>query len=131
MSRNHLKLSFIGNLGRDPEMRYTPDGKPVTSFSVAVNNQFASAVGETVKETVWIKASAWGKLAEVTNQYLKKGSKVYVEGRIKPLRLWDGQDGEKHADIEVTIAEIEFLSAAQGTPEGPQGADGDDSDIPF
>lgn len=131
MSRNHLKLSFIGNLGRDPEMRYTPDGKPVTSFSVAINNQYASAAGETVKETVWIKASAWGKLAEVTNQYLKKGSKVFVEGRIKPLRLWDGQDGEKHADIEVTIAEIEFLSAAQGAPEGPQGAEAEDADLPF
>jgi len=73
-------IIIVGNLGRDPEVRYTPSGQPVTSFSVATNRQYTNNAGETIKETLWFRVSAWGKTAEVCNQYLKKGSKVLVEG---------------------------------------------------
>ena len=75
-------IIIVGNLGRDPEVRYTPSGQPVTSFSVATNRQYTNNAGETIKETLWFRVSAWGKTAEVCNQYLKKGSKVLVEGRL-------------------------------------------------
>ena len=73
---------IVGNLGRNPEMRYTPEGQPVTDFSVAVNRQYTNKAGETIKDVVWFRVSSWGKQAEVVNQYLKKGSKVLVEGRL-------------------------------------------------
>ncbi len=72
------QLIIVGNVGRDPEMRYTPSGQAVTSFSVAANKQYTNAQGETVKETIWFRVSAWGNLAEVCNQYVKKGMKVLI-----------------------------------------------------
>jgi single-strand DNA-binding protein len=75
-------IIIAGNVGRDPEMRYTPSGQAVTSFSVATNRQYTNNNGETVKETIWFRISAWGKTGETCNQYLKKGSKVLVEGRL-------------------------------------------------
>jgi single-strand DNA-binding protein len=83
----HTIIIIAGNVGRDPEMRYTPSGQPVTSFSVATNRQYTSSSGETVKETIWFRVTTWGKTAEVCNQYVKKGSKVLVEGTLTaPIR---------------------------------------------
>jgi single-strand DNA-binding protein len=130
--KDHNKASFIGNLGCDPEMRYTPSGKPVTSFSVAVNNLYAGADGKTVKETLWVKAVTWGKQAEVANQYLKKGNQVYIEGRIQPIRIWTGTDGEPRADLELTVSEMQFLSHKDGSGDNiPEIPAAPEEDIPF
>ena len=101
-----------GNVGRDPEMRYTPGRQAVTSFSVATNRQYTNNNGETVKETIWFRVSAWGKQAETCNQYLKKGSKVLVEGRLTAdpatggPRVWTGQDGSTRASFEVSAGTV-------------------------
>ena len=110
-------LILVGNLGKDPEMRYTPSGQPVTSFSVATSRQYTNNAGETIKETVWFRVTTWGKQAEVCNQYLKKGSKVLVEGRLTPdgatggPRVWTAQDGTPRASFEVTANTVRFLSS--------------------
>jgi single-strand DNA-binding protein len=110
-------IIIVGNVGRDPEMRYTPSGQAVTSFSVATNRQYTNNNGETVKETVWFRVSAWGKQAETCNQYLKKGSKVLVEGRLTAdqntggPRIWTGQDGQPRASFEVSATTVRFLSS--------------------
>ena len=112
--RNHNKMQFIGILGRDPEMRFTPSGAPVTNFSVAVNDDYKNKEGETVKKTYWYKVVAWNKLAEICNQYLKKGSKVFVEGKLvltedgEP-KTWQNKDGEWHSSVEVQAFELEML----------------------
>ncbi len=110
------KLIIIGNLGGEPESRFTPSGQQVTSFSVATSNQYKNAQGETVKETTWFKVQAWGKLAEICKQYLNKGSKVYVEGRLTPdkttggPRIWTKQDGSSAASFDLNASEVKFLS---------------------
>jgi single-strand DNA-binding protein len=138
-------LVLVGNLGKDPEMRYTPSGKPVTSFSVATSHQYTNNNGETVKETVWFRVTTWGKQAEVCNQYLKKGSKVLVEGRLTSdpatggPRVWNGQDGTPRASFEVNANTVRFLSArGDGSGDGGGGDMGGgsfigapDDDIPF
>jgi len=97
------KIMVIGNCGKEPEMRFTPSGKPVTSFSVACNSKF----GE--KETTeWFSCITWDKLAEQCNQYLNKGSQVYVEGRLQ-TRTWEGDDGVKHYKTEVIANRVLFL----------------------
>src|SRR5450756_2510581 len=114
------KAMIIGNLGRDPEMRYTPTGKPVTSFSVAVSRVYNSAEGERKEETEWFRVSAWNKLAETCSQYLRKGSKVYVEGRLR-TRTWEGQDGQKRLDLEIVASEMRMLATkprAEGADAG-------------
>jgi single-strand DNA-binding protein len=139
-------IIIVGNVGRDPEMRYTPSGQAVTSFSVATNRQYTNNSGESVKETIWFRVSAWGKTAEICNQYLKKGSKVLVEGRLTAdknggPRIWTGQDGSPRASFEVSAQTVRFLSSrsetaepgmgeAAATDEG-LGAVGDEGDIPF
>lgn len=140
-------LILIGNLGKDPEMRYTPSGQPVTSFSVATNRQYTNNSGETVKETIWFRVSVWGKMAETCNQYLKKGSKVLVEGRLTAdaatggPRIWNSQDGSPRASFEVNAQTVRFLSS-RGETEGGMGGGapvsdegmapaGDEGDIPF
>ena len=110
-------IIVVGNVGRDAEMRYTPSGAAVASFSVATNRQYTASSGEQVKETVWFRISAWGKQAEVCNQYVKKGMKVLVEGRLNAdpntggPRIWTGQDGSSRASFEVTAATVRFLSS--------------------
>ncbi len=94
------KVMIIGNVGGDPEMRFTPAGHPVTSFSVATNRTINTQQGEPKKETEWFNVVAWDKLAEQCNQLLAKGRLVYVEGRLQ-TRTWDGQDGQKHYKTEV------------------------------
>ena len=110
-------LIIVGNVGKDPEMRYTPSGQAVTSFSVATNRQYTAGNGEQVKETVWFRVTTWGKQAEVCNQYVKKGMKVLVEGRLTPdkatggPRVWTKQDGSAAASFEVTAGTVRFLSS--------------------
>jgi single-strand DNA-binding protein len=100
------KITLIGHLGRDPEMRYTPTGQAVTSFSVA------SSYGQgDKKQTEWFNVSAWEKQAELCNQYLQKGSEVYIEGRIK-ARCYEGRDGWQ-ASLDVTVTNVQFLGSAQ------------------
>jgi len=94
------KCMIIGNLGRDPEMRYTPSGQPVTQFTVAVNRNYKNQAGEWQEETEWFRIVAWGPLAERTAEYLRKGRKVYVEGRLQ-TRQWEGQDGQKRYTTEL------------------------------
>ena len=87
------KMLVIGNLGRDPEMRYTPSGQAVTNFSVATSYRYTTADGESREETEWFNVSVWGRQAESCNQYLSKGRKVYVEGRLKS-RTYETRDGQ-------------------------------------
>ncbi len=108
MSRGLNKLMIIGHLGRDPERRYTPSGRPVTTFSVATSRTWHSADGERHEETEWFNVVAWGSLAEVCNQHLKKGQQVYVEGRLQ-TRRWEDGDGNKHFTTEVVAKEMTML----------------------
>ena len=139
-------IIIVGNVGRDPEMRYTPSGQAVTSFSVATNRQYTNNNGETIKETIWFRVSAWGKTGENCNQYLKKGSKVLVEGRLTAdpatggPRIWQAQDGASRASFEVSAGTVRFLSSRSeteggGTGSAPvadeSGAPADNEDIPF
>jgi single-strand DNA-binding protein len=116
------KAIIIGNLGRDPEMRYTPTGKPVTSFSVACSRTYTTAEGERREETEWFRISAWGKLAEISSQYLRKGSKVYVEGRLR-TRQWEGQDGQKRTSVEIDATDLQMLDTKARGEAGDTGAD--------
>ena len=131
------KILVVGNLGKDPEMRYTPSGQAVTSFSVAANRQYTASDGQQVKETIWFRISAWGRQAETCNQYLHRGSRVLVEGSLNAdpatgaPRIWTRQDGSPGASFEVTAATVRFLSS-----KGEEGALAPDEfaaeeDIPF
>lgn len=117
-------IILAGNLGRDPEMRYTPSGQPVTNLNIATNRQYTTNSGERVKETTWFRVSVWGKQAEACNQYLRKGSMVLVEGRLTQdpatggPRVWTGQDGSPRASFEVNAQTVRFLSSRQETGGG-------------
>jgi single-strand DNA-binding protein len=121
------KITIVGNLGRDPEMRYTPGGQAVTNFTVASNRQYTTSNGEKIKETVWFRISAWGRQAETVNQYLKTGSQVLIEGRMTPdkesggPRIWTRQDGTSAASYEVSADRVVFLSG-RGDDAGGGGA---------
>ena len=108
MSRGLNKVMIIGHLGREPELRYTPSGRPVTSFSVATTRSWNSPDGERREETEWFNVVAWGNLAEICKQYLTKGQQVYVEGRLQ-TRRWDDQEGKKHYTTEVVANEMIML----------------------
>lgn len=115
----YQEIEMIGNLGRDPEMRYAPSGDPVTSFSVATNKQYTNASGVIVKEVVWFRISVWNKAAEACNTYLHKGSRVFVKGVLTAdsvnggPRIWTGQDGLPHANFEVKASLVKFLNSRQ------------------
>ncbi len=117
-------IIIVGNLGRDPEMRYTPSGQPVTSFNVASNRTYTGNNGQTVKETIWFKVSVWGKQAESCNNYLRKGSKVLIEGRLQAdpnsggPRTFSRQDGSTGANFDVVANQIRFLTPKAGDDEG-------------
>jgi single-strand DNA-binding protein len=113
MSRSLNKLLLIGNLGRDPEMKYTQQGTPVTTFSVAVSRTYHVPEGEPREETEWFRVVAWQKLAEVCNEYLHKGSRVYVEGRQR-TREWQSQEGGPHKTMEVIASEVILLDSRPG-----------------
>ncbi|MHA2201758.1 MAG: single-stranded DNA-binding protein [Candidatus Thorarchaeota archaeon] len=107
------KLTLVGNLGADPEMRYTPAGKAVTNFNIATNRQWTDADGNKQKETTWWRISVWGKMAEVANQYLKKGQPVYIEGRLRAEpTVYERKDGSWATSYEVTSERFEFVSGA-------------------
>jgi len=134
---SYQKIILVGNVGSDGgEMRYMPDGTAVTNFSMAVNRRWNSANGEKREETAWFRVETWRSLAETVNQYLKKGDRVLVEGRIKPdpntggPRMWTRQDGSVSASFEVVADTVRFLgggndgeggwqpAAQQGAPSG-------------
>ncbi len=136
----YQKLVIVGRLGRDPEMRYTPTGQAVTSFSVATDRQYSDQSGKPVKETVWFRVSAWGKLAETCNTYLQKGKLVLIEGRLTVdtktggPRVWTGQDGQARASYEVSAQTVKFLSQRQEGGEPGQEEELDiapSEEIPF
>ncbi len=110
MTRGLNKVIIIGNLGRDPEMRYTPSGKPVTSFSVATSRTWVTADGDRRDATEWFNVVAWGNLAEICTQHLRKGSKVYVEGHLQ-TRSWDDEQGQRHYRTEVVANEMIVLDS--------------------
>lgn len=137
---SYQTIILVGNLGRDPEMRYTPSGQPVTSFSVATSRSYSNPSGEKVDETTWFRVTVWGKQAEPCSQYLHKGSKVLVEGRLTPdpqsggPKLFQRKDGTWGAAFDVNASTVRFLSSrGEGTGEpmmeGGAGDSGDD--IPF
>jgi single-strand DNA-binding protein len=108
------KIILVGNLGRDPEMRYTPSGQAVTNINVATNRRYSDSNGEMRDETIWFRVSVWGKQAEATNQYLRKGRQVLVEGRLVAdengnPRIWTRQDGTPGASFEVNAQTVRFL----------------------
>lgn len=118
------KIIIVGNLGRDPEMRFTPNGQPVTSFSVASNRRYTGADGQPVNETIWFRITVWGKQAEACSQYLRQGSRVLVEGTLVPdsatgsPRIFQRRDGTAGASFEVRAQTVKFLSARGETAEG-------------
>lgn len=120
----HQMVIVIGNLGKDPEMQYTPSGQAVTKFSVATTHEYNTADGQHVKETTWFRMSAWGKQAEICNQYLKKGSKVYIEGRLTPdketggPRVYQKSDKSFAASFEVNVQTVKFLSPKKSDNAG-------------
>lgn len=143
------KILLAGNLGRDPQMRYTPSGQQVVDFSMATSEKWTGQDGQPQERTIWWRVTVWGKQAENCNQYLKKGSKVLVEGRMTPdpktgnPRIWTRQDGTSAASYEVTAQTVKFLSSRGSGPAaeaetGDTGAGGDadlpagdEGDIPF
>jgi single-strand DNA-binding protein len=107
------KMLVIGNVGRDPEMRYTPSGSAVTSFSLAVNRRYTPPNGEPQEETEWFDITAWNRLAETCNNYVTRGMKIYVEGRLRS-RSWVGQDGQTRFRNEIVANTVTFLNRPQG-----------------
>jgi single-strand DNA-binding protein len=145
------KVILIGNLGRDPELRYTPQGRPVANFSLATTERWTSKSGEKQERTEWHKIVLWGRHAEVANQYLKKGSPCYIEGRIT-TRAWEDKDKNKRYTTEIEGLSLQLLGSrgsetaanTQQQPDEyfdsypdtaadsvPAGAAGGDDDLPF
>jgi single-strand DNA-binding protein len=137
------KIIIAGYLGRDPEMRYTQDGTPVTHFSVATSRKWSRQDGTQVDETIWFRVSAWRRQAEICNEYLQKGSPVLVEGRLQPdengnPRIWTGNDGVARASFEMTAQTVKFLPSRRGeagpdlgVPEEPPPPEPGEAEIPF
>ncbi len=111
------KIIVIGHLGRDPEMRYTPNGQAVTSFSVASSRRYTTSAGEQREETEWFNVSAWGKLGETCNQYLAKGRQVYVEGRLSS-RTYEARDGQTRVALDISLTDVQFLGGRGGDGDG-------------
>ena len=142
----YQKVTIVGNLGSDPEMRYTPSGQAVTNFSVATNRRWTGSDGQAQEETVWFRVSVWGRTAETCNQYLSKGQRVLCEGRLRAdesgnPRVWQDQSGNWRASYELNAFEVKFLgqrggdgggsfdSGADNAPSGDPGITEDE--IPF
>ena len=115
------KVMIIGNVGRDPELRYTPSGSAVASFSVAVSRRWTTPDNEVRDETEWFTVVAWDKLAETCNQLITKGRKVYVEGRLQ-TRSWEGQDGQKRYRTEVIASTMQLLDSRPRSGEAGEEA---------
>lgn len=119
MARSLNKVTLIGNLTRDPELRYTPQGSAVVTFGVATNRQWTTDAGEKKEEAEFHRVVAWNKLAEICAQLLKKGRKVYVEGRLQ-TRSWTGQDGTQRTTTEVVISDMILLDSRREMAEGEE-----------
>ena len=155
MARGVNKVILIGNLGSDPEVRYTPDGVPVANFNLATSESWNDRnTGERQERTEWHRLVLWRKLAEIAGQYLKKGARIYVEGKLQ-TRSWDDQSGQKRYTTEVVVNDMQMLDsrsegggggsgysdrpaggqnagpAAQSEAPPPPGPGGDDDDLPF
>jgi single-strand DNA-binding protein len=132
------KVMIIGNVGKDPELRYTPDGTATARFSVAVNRVWKSPDGERKEETEWFNVVVWRKLAETCSSYVHKGLSVYVEGRLQ-TRKWTDKEGLERRTTELIATDVRFLdkrTAAAGEGEGPAASAGEESqdatdEIPF
>ena len=118
------KIIVIGNLGSDPEMRYTPNGQSVTSFNIASNRRYRTADGEQREETEWFRCSAFGRLGETCNQYLTRGQQVYVEGRLRG-RSYSDRDGQPRYSLEITLNEMQMLGRRGDNEYGGGGGDRD------
>lgn len=135
------KVILVGNLGRDPEMRFTPSGQAVTNLNVATNRRYTDSSGEQREETVWFRISVWGKQAEACNQYLSKGRQVLVEGRLVAdengnPRIWNRQDGTPAASFEVNAQTVRFLGGRSdtggfGADESAESSPLSEDEIPF
>ena len=141
------KVILVGNLGSDPQVRYTPGGQAVANFNIATSERFNNKAGEKEERTEWHRIVAWGKLAEICQQYLKKGKQVYIEGRLQ-TRQWEDQQGQKRSTTEIVAQNMQMLGRAGDAPGGgggdfapsqdygsaepaPQGASTTDDDLPF
>ena len=139
------KVILIGNLGSDPQVRYTPQGTAVANFSVATTERYTNKNGERESRTEWHRIVAWSKLAEICSQYLKKGKQVYIEGRIQ-TRQWDDKDGNKRTTTEIVannmvmlgragdagdVGAQEFQADEEATQEAPAASAGNEDDLPF
>lgn len=127
------KVTIVGHLGKDPDMRYTSDGTPVTSFSVATSRKWNNADGTQGEETVWFRVTVWRRQAETAAQYLQKGRLVLVEGRLTPdknggPKIWTAQDGTPRASFEITADTIRFLGG-RGDAESRTGVS--EADVPY
>jgi single-strand DNA-binding protein len=124
MSRGLNKVLIIGRLGRDPEMRYTPSGRPVTTFSVGTSRAWSTSDGERRTETEWFNVVAWSNLAEICKQYLVKDKLVYIEGRLQ-TRHWEDQEGNRHSSTEIVANEMIMLDDRKesGSAETEEGSE--------
>lgn len=140
----YQQITLVGNLGNDPEMRYTPSGVPVASFSLAVNKTWTTQEGQRQDRTTWFRVTTWRKQAEIVSQYLTKGRRVLVVGEIEEPRPWTDRDGNQRASLEVTAQIVKFLGGrddapmgggmptASAGPDGPDDSGGlSDEEIPF
>ena len=130
MVRGLNKVMVIGSVGRDPEMRYIPSGKPVTSFSVATTRSWTNSEGQRREETEWFNVVAWGNLAEICKQYVRKGQQVYVEGRLQ-TRSWEDHEGKKRFRTELVANEMILLGGGREVSEAVEPGGGDEEEFPF
>ncbi len=142
MARGVNKVILVGNLGADPEMKYTAGGTAICKFRLATSEQFKDRDGNLQERTEWHRVTVWAKLAEVCGQYLSKGRQVYVEGSLRTTS-WDDQDGNKRFMTEVVAREVQFLGGGSGPGDSPRSSapsssgdfggppPGPDDDIPF
>lgn len=132
MSRGLNKVMIIGFLGREPEMRYTPSGRPVTTFSIGASRSWKTQDGSSQSETEWFNIVTWGNLADICKQHLYKGQQVYIEGRLR-TRSWDDSSGQRHTSTEIVANEMIILGNRRdnsGSPAEKIAAEGDE-DIPL
>jgi single-strand DNA-binding protein len=136
------KIILVGNLGRDPELRYTPQGTPVCSFTVATNEKRKDKAGENQDFTTWFRVTLWGRQAETASQYLTKGRPIYIEGRLR-MEEWTDRDGKQRFTLEVHATDMQFIGGGRSEEAAPSAmkpassehrtaeADLSDDDIPF
>nr|AGC72350.1 single-stranded DNA-binding protein [uncultured bacterium A1Q1_fos_2004] len=137
---SYQQITILGNLGNEPEMRYTPSGTPVTSFNVAVSRQWSTADGDRKEKTTWFRISAWGNQAQPCADYLAKGSRVLVVGEVEEARVYTDRDGNARASLEVKAQTVQFLDSRKDEDNAPARpahstakavASVQDEDIPF